>query len=338
MAKLDYKYIAELIEKAKQGNSNAFAELFSATFQEQYRIVYMYTQDTIIAQELLRNCYISAFQNLDSLKNPHHLFSWLAKIRRSVCADAGIEIAKHPSSDQACISPNASADTTNTLDSSTGNQILLNVLIACNAPSSTIPVGVLNSWKNYLQPKIYSCRFLIYAISGILLLLPLLFIPPSLSAQWTYADGTNHVQYDVHISSILPLRLAQAELNGEPVRLNKVSMNNYKISITENGVLNLYAAAWNGQHCTRTYEVRPFDNEAPTLLHSEVVNQQIILTLQDTYSGIDYENISGATPDSYDAENCILVYNLPLSEITLSIPDHAGNALSISLSPDGVVK
>lgn len=336
MPQLDYKYIAELIEKAKHGNSNAFAELFSATFQEQYRIVYMYTQDTMLAQELLRNCYISAFQKLDSLKNPHHLFSWLAKIRHNVCADAGIEIPKRSSSNQTRLPSNASSDTKNLLDSSTGNQILLNVLIACNAPPSTIPVSVLCSWKNYLQPQIYSCRFLLYTILGILLLLPLLFAPPSLSAEWTYADGTNHVQYDVHINSILPLRLAQAELNGEPIRLNKVSMNHYKISVTENGTLDFYAAAWNGQHCTRTYEVRPFDHVAPTLLHSEVADQQVILTLQDTYSGIDYENISGATPDSYDAENCILVYNLPPSDIMLSIPDHAGNVLTLTLSPDGV--
>lgn len=336
MSQPDYKYIAELIDKAKRGNSNAFAELFSATFQEEYQIVYTYTHDTTLAQELLRNCYISAFQKLDSLKNPRHLFSWLAKIRHDVCADAGVEIPKRSSSNQTRTSSNASSGTENLLDSNTGNQILLNVLIACNAPPSTIPVSVLYSWKNYLQPEIYSCRFLIYAILGILLLLPLLFVPPSLSAEWTYADGTNHAQYDVHINSILPLRLAQAELNGEPIRLNKVSMNHYKISVAENGTLNLYAAAWNGQHRTRTYEVQPFDNVAPVLLHSEIVDQQVILTLQDTYSGIDYENISGATPDSYDAEDCILVYNLPPSDITLSIPDHAGNILTLTLSPEGV--
>ena len=40
MAKLDYKYITRLVTQAQSGNSDAFAELYAATYQETYAFAY----------------------------------------------------------------------------------------------------------------------------------------------------------------------------------------------------------------------------------------------------------------------------------------------------------
>lgn len=42
---LDYDYIAKLVRKTQEGDSDAFAELYTATYQSQYRFAYQYVKD-----------------------------------------------------------------------------------------------------------------------------------------------------------------------------------------------------------------------------------------------------------------------------------------------------
>lgn len=37
---LDYDYLAKLVERTQMGDSDAFAELYTATYQKQYRFAY----------------------------------------------------------------------------------------------------------------------------------------------------------------------------------------------------------------------------------------------------------------------------------------------------------
>lgn len=41
---LDYDYIAKLVRKTQAGDSDAFAELYTATYQSQYRFAYQYVK------------------------------------------------------------------------------------------------------------------------------------------------------------------------------------------------------------------------------------------------------------------------------------------------------
>lgn len=45
METLDYKHIANLVSRAQSGDSNAFAELYAATYQRQYLYAYRYLKD-----------------------------------------------------------------------------------------------------------------------------------------------------------------------------------------------------------------------------------------------------------------------------------------------------
>ena len=42
---LDYEYLAQLVRKTQNGDSDAFAELYVATYQKQYRFAYHYVND-----------------------------------------------------------------------------------------------------------------------------------------------------------------------------------------------------------------------------------------------------------------------------------------------------
>lgn len=50
---LDYDYLAKLVEHTQMGDSDAFAELYTATYQKQYRFAYQYTKDSYLAQDIL---------------------------------------------------------------------------------------------------------------------------------------------------------------------------------------------------------------------------------------------------------------------------------------------
>ena len=55
--------------------------------------------------------------------------------------------------------------------------------------------------------------------------------------------------------------------------------------------------------------------------------------VQDTYSGIDYGNIRGLKPESYDIEEGIITFRIPETPTSVIIPDHAGNELKLLVSP-----
>lgn len=77
MEALDYKHIANLVSRAQSGDSNAFAELYAATYQRQYLYAYRYLKDEFLAQDALQETYILALKNLIKLKDPTLVISWL---------------------------------------------------------------------------------------------------------------------------------------------------------------------------------------------------------------------------------------------------------------------
>ncbi|MCR5272617.1 MAG: RNA polymerase sigma factor [Lachnospiraceae bacterium] len=87
MANLDYEYLAGLVRKAQQGDSNAFAELYAATYQKQYRYSYKYMQDEYLAQDALQETYVTALKNIRTLKNPDLFIAWLNQINFRICYD-----------------------------------------------------------------------------------------------------------------------------------------------------------------------------------------------------------------------------------------------------------
>lgn len=87
MDELDYNYLAELVLKTQRGDSEAFAELYTATYQKQYRFAYRYAKDAYLAQDILQDVYILVLKNINALKNPRLFVSWLNQITFRTCFD-----------------------------------------------------------------------------------------------------------------------------------------------------------------------------------------------------------------------------------------------------------
>lgn len=106
MAQLDYQYIGELVQQVQQGDSNAFAELYAATYQKQYLAAYKYLKDEFLAQDALQETYITALKNVHSLRDPKLFISWLNQINFRTCfklnekqKQFNLEMAEYDASD-----------------------------------------------------------------------------------------------------------------------------------------------------------------------------------------------------------------------------------------------
>ena len=85
MENLDLSYLNDLVIKAQQGSSNAFAELYAATWQQQYTYAYRCLKDEGPAKEALQETFVRALRNILQLQNPELFTAWLSQICFHVC-------------------------------------------------------------------------------------------------------------------------------------------------------------------------------------------------------------------------------------------------------------
>lgn len=85
MSDLDYQYIAALVSYAREGDSDAFAELYAATYQNQYRFACSYLGEEHLAKRAVRDTYLLALKNIAALKDANLFVSWLNQITFRVC-------------------------------------------------------------------------------------------------------------------------------------------------------------------------------------------------------------------------------------------------------------
>lgn len=91
MAELDYNYIGELVFQVREGDSDAFAELYAATYQKQYMFACSYLKDEYLAQDALQETYISALKNIRQLNDPKLFVSWLNQINFRICYNMSVK-------------------------------------------------------------------------------------------------------------------------------------------------------------------------------------------------------------------------------------------------------
>jgi len=85
MPSLDMQYIAELVPQAQAGDSNAFAELFAATYQKQFDFARGYLGDDFLAQEAIQETYIQSYRQMHTLRDPALVVVWLNQLTLRTC-------------------------------------------------------------------------------------------------------------------------------------------------------------------------------------------------------------------------------------------------------------
>ena len=87
MKELNIPYIAGLVLRARQNDSDAFAELYALTYSKVYNYARHYLRDDYLAQDAMQEIYILALKNLSKLNDPTLFIAWLNRISFNVCFD-----------------------------------------------------------------------------------------------------------------------------------------------------------------------------------------------------------------------------------------------------------
>ncbi len=77
--------INQLVARAKEGNAEAFGELYELYYKEMYCYACYVTGSEILAQDAVSDAVLSAFEQIKSLKNEKAFKSWIFKILCAAC-------------------------------------------------------------------------------------------------------------------------------------------------------------------------------------------------------------------------------------------------------------
>lgn len=84
---LVHSYIAGLVKKVCNGDSTAFAELYTLTADKVKLYTNRYLRDDFLAEDALQEIYILAYKNINKLNDPSLFVAWLNQISFRVCFD-----------------------------------------------------------------------------------------------------------------------------------------------------------------------------------------------------------------------------------------------------------
>lgn len=87
MKEANIQYLAGLVLRARENDSDAFAELYGLTYNKVYNYARHYLRDEYLAQDAVQDVYVSVLKNLNKLNDPSLFLAWLNRISFHVCYD-----------------------------------------------------------------------------------------------------------------------------------------------------------------------------------------------------------------------------------------------------------
>lgn len=101
LAVTETAYLIGLVRRAQQNDSDAFAELYTLTYERQYAFACRYLHDERLAQDALQEAYIVVYQGLPGLREPKCFTTWLRSIIQRICCDMAGKRRRQPAGMQA---------------------------------------------------------------------------------------------------------------------------------------------------------------------------------------------------------------------------------------------
>lgn len=77
---IDYDRVERLVVDAQKGNKEAFEELYLLFYRQQLSTILALARNDEIAEEVVQEAFVSAYQNLSSLDKPRAFHKWLSRI------------------------------------------------------------------------------------------------------------------------------------------------------------------------------------------------------------------------------------------------------------------
>ena len=92
---MDYEELAKIIIRARKGETEALAELYSLSYNKVYFYAYKIFGNSEDATDIVQDVFIIVFTKLKDLKEPKAYLSWLSKITVNACKQKKIKDTKY---------------------------------------------------------------------------------------------------------------------------------------------------------------------------------------------------------------------------------------------------
>ena len=89
-------YLSGLVARVQQHDNDAFAELYSLTYERLYASACSFLQDERLAQDALQETYIVVYQSIGTLREPKYFMAWLRSISQRICYDMRQKSRRQP--------------------------------------------------------------------------------------------------------------------------------------------------------------------------------------------------------------------------------------------------
>lgn len=220
------------------------------------------------------------------------------------------------------------------LDLDTAGQMLNHVLDVCNYEHASVPIEVLSSYSKYRRERYVLQRSVIIGLLVLFLLLPMLFLTPTLSF-----EGPDD-RLILHVDSMMSVQSVTAALDGRPIAIYDAGNGSYVLQPTANGELTVSVRLINRQLTTISRSISGVDAQAPVYVESRVEGDDLLLFFNDDCTGIDPDSVyatleDGTTciPAAWDPQRACVVMPYPTVQVHLYVSDHAGHMLHMMLTP-----
>ncbi len=226
-----------------------------------------------------------------------------------------------------------------TLDEKKASEIMNSALKRCGMEPCPVPLKDLASYSTYRSEKHFVQSSILLVVLAMFLMLPFLFIRPSLTLTPEENVPIGKVAYIAEVSSFVPFSSIHASIDEYSMPVYELSRGKYRIEPTINGELIVRAVSFNDQYSVISVNVDSVDRKAPHLTKDAIVGDMLKLYVADEGSGIDADSIyaifdNGEKVDSlvYDAENSVITFPAPSSSVNIYVADYAGNELHMVLT------
>lgn len=218
-------------------------------------------------------------------------------------------------------------------------QMLSNVFEACGREANHVPLEVLRSYSSYRRERHLLRKGVIVAAALLFAMLPVLFVTPEVSADWSAEGAPGSPVLELEAESFLPVKSVRASMENQEQNVYQVAENTYRILPDRNGTLLITVTLVNNQFTETRVEVEGVDVTPPTLVGSSLVDDELEIFLADDSGDLDYSGIyavdaQGGTvyPLRFDRERMSVAFAYPQEGLTIYIPDKCRNVLQLVLT------
>lgn len=224
------------------------------------------------------------------------------------------------------------------LDKLEAAKILENIFEECETEPNSVPIEELESYSNYRKESFRLQMGILIGALICFIFLPLFFVAPNYEVRLDMNGERGLPEYTVDISTMLPVKSVTAKMNGYKLPVYAVDGHTFTIEPTSNGKIELIVELFSGQWKSKKLSILNVDSEKPNLVKMQLDEDESIIYVEDTGSGIDYESIYAVTEDGeeirpveYDREAGSLTFSLNLRGKELYISDNFKNVLHLKL-------